>query len=465
MVVPDPAAPGASPRAAAAAVARAPDRLERKLPDAKPLYTPGEAVAEANRCLYCHDAPCVQACPTGIDIPGFIRKIGTGNARGSARLILSANLLGYSCARVCPVEVLCVGACVYNAWHRDPPIQIGKLQRWAVETAFANGGAGNLLARAPDPAAPCAPAKKVACVGAGPASLACAGYLALEGVEVTLFEKRALAGGLNTTGVAPYKMHAEGSLLEVDYIRSLGVTIRAGVEVGKDVKAADLVRDYDAVFLGLGLGGDSRLGIPGEDGPGVVGATAWIERMKLEPGFGIAGVGRALVVGGGNTAIDAARELARLGVPDVAMVYRRTTAEMPGYRHEMEQARREGVRLIEKAVPKAIARDGSGRLTGLQLANGQELAADLIVLGIGQSKLGALATSFPGVALDDKGRVVVDPATGRTGNPKVFAGGDAVSGGELVVTAAQEGKRAARAIARVLGVKIRVDAPMAAGHA
>ena len=434
------------------------DRLEARLPDAKPLFSRAEAVVEANRCLYCHDAPCVQACPTGIDIPGFIRKIGTENTRGSARLILSANLLGYSCARVCPVEVLCVGACVYNQWHRDPPIQIGKLQRYAVETALANGADG-LLARAPRAG------KKVACVGAGPASLACAGYLALEGAEVTLFEKRAHAGGLNTTGVAPYKMHVEGSLLEVDYIRSLGVTLRAGVEVGKDVMPADLLRDFDAVFLGAGLGGDTRLGIPGEDGAGVVGATAWIERMKLEPGFGLAGVARALVVGGGNTAIDAARELARLGVPEVAMVYRRESSDMPGYRHEMDAARREGVRLIEKAIPKAFLRDQTGRLTALQLANGQELAADLVVLGIGQAKLRDLAQSFAGVKLDGKGRIVAEPKTGQTGNPKVFAGGDALSGGELVVTAAQEGKRAARAIARALGLKIRVDAPMLAGHA
>jgi len=450
--------PASRTGAPAAAVALAPDRLERRLPDGKPLYSPGEAAAEAHRCLYCHDAPCVQACPTGIDIPGFIRKIGTENTRGSARLILSANLLGYSCARVCPVEVLCVGACVYNQWHRDPPIQIGKLQRYAVETALANGADG-LLARAPRAG------KKVACVGAGPASLACAGYLALEGAEVTLFEKRAHAGGLNTTGVAPYKMHVEGSLLEVDYIRSLGVTLRAGVEVGKDVMPADLLRDFDAVFLGAGLGGDTRLGIPGEDGAGVVGATAWIERMKLEPGFGLAGVARALVVGGGNTAIDAARELARLGVPEVAMVYRRESSDMPGYRHEMDAARREGVRLIEKAIPKAFLRDQTGRLTALQLANGQELAADLVVLGIGQAKLRGLAQSFAGVKLDEKGRIVAEPKTGQTGNPKVFAGGDALSGGELVVTAAQEGKRAARAIARALGLKIRVDAPMLAGHA
>jgi glutamate synthase (NADPH/NADH) small chain len=433
------------------------DRLERRLPDAKPTYTDGEAVGEANRCLYCHDAPCVQACPTGIDIPGFIRKIATGNRRGSARTILSANLLGYSCARVCPVEVLCVGACVYNDWHRYPPIQIGRLQRYAVEKTFDAGKAATLLPRAP------ATGKKVACVGAGPASLAVAGYLALEGVAVTVFEQRPLAGGLNTTGVAPYKMHVEGSLVEVEFIRSLGVSIRTGVEVGRDVKPADLLRDHDAVFLGVGLGADARLGIPGEQGAGVVGATAWIERMKLDPGFALAGVQRVLVVGGGNTAIDAARELARLGVPEVTMVYRRTVAEMRGYAHELELARKEGVRLLERAVATEFMRDGGGRLTALRLADGRELAADLVILGIGQAKLRELVAHFPGVALDEQGRVVVEETTGRTGNPKVFAGGDAL-GGELVVTAVQEGKRAARAICGVLGVKVRADAPMLAGH-
>ena len=433
-------------------------RLEQRLPDAKPTYAPGEAVAEANRCLYCHDAPCVTACPTGIDIPGFIRKIGTGNVRGSARTILSANLLGYSCARVCPVEVLCVGACVYNEWHRTPPIQIGRLQRYAVETVLTNGGGSPLFTKAPKSG------KRVACVGAGPASLAAAGYLALEGVEVTLFEKHKLAGGLNTTGVAPYKMHVEGALLEVDFIRSLGVTIREGVEVGKQISPADLVRDHDAVFLGIGLGADAMLGIPGEAGAGVVGATAWIERMKLDPKLSLEGVRQAVVVGGGNTAIDAARELARLGVPAVSLAYRRTAAEMPGYRHELDLALREGVRLIEKAIPKAFARDVSGRLNSLQLQNGQELPADLVVLAIGQARLQDLAASFPGVALDPRGRVIAEPDSGRTGNPKVYVGGDALNGGELVVTAAQEGKRAARAIAKALGLKIRVDAPMAAGH-
>lgn len=434
------------------------ERLERRLPDAKPTYAEGEAVAEANRCLYCHDAPCVTACPTGIDIPGFIRKIGTGNVRGSARVILSANLLGYSCARVCPVEVLCVGACVYNQWHRTPPIQIGRLQRYAVEHALARENGTRLFTRA------AAAGRRVACVGAGPASLATAGYLALEGVDVTVFERRRLPGGLNTTGVAPYKMHVEGSLLEVDFIRSLGVTIREGTDVGRDVAAADLLRDFDAVFLGVGLGADAKLGIPGEEGPGVFGATTWIERMKLEPEFSLEGVRAALVVGGGNTAIDAARELARLGVPQVAMVYRRTAAEMPGYEHEMAQARREGVRLIERAVPKAVRRGPGGKLAALELQDGQELAADLVILGIGQARLRKLLEGVPGVSLDERGLVIVDAASGRTGNPKVFAGGDAVSGGQEVVNAAQEGKRAARAIAAALNLKIRVDAAMHAGH-
>src|SRR6185369_2839708 len=235
---------------------------------------------------------CVTACPTGIDIPGFIRKIATGNVRGSAKAILSANLLGYSCARVCPVEVLCVGACVYNAWHRSPPIAIGRLQRYAVETVLDSGKAATLMAKAP------AAGKKVACIGAGPASLACAGYLALEGVAVTIFEKRALAGGLNATGVAPYKMHVEGAMREVEYVKSLGVEIRTGMEVGRDIRVEDLLRDFDAVFIGVGLGADASLGIPGEDGPGVVGATVWIEKLKLEGGYAGPKVSNAIVIGG-----------------------------------------------------------------------------------------------------------------------------------------------------------------------
>jgi dihydropyrimidine dehydrogenase (NAD+) subunit PreT len=433
-------------------------RLERRLPDAKPLFTPAEAIVEANRCLYCHDAPCVTACPTGIDIPTFIRKIGTGNVAGSARVILSANVLGYSCARVCPVEVLCAGACVYNAWHRDPPIAIGRLQRFATESLVRDGRAGALLSRAP------ANGKRVACVGAGPASLACGAYLALEGFAVTVFEKRPLAGGLNTSGVAPYKMPAEDALAEVDFVRSLGVEIRTGVEVRPGPTCEALVREFDAVFLGPGLGADSRLGVPGEDGPGVLGAVQWIEQMKLDPKAVIAGVQRAVVVGGGNTAIDAARELAGLGVPSVSMLYRRTTRDMSGYAHELEHARQEGVVLVERAAPAKFERDARGALTGVTLQSGETVRCDFAVVAIGQARLGDLAHCFPGVRLDAKGSLVADPVTGATGHPKVFAGGDAMRGGELVVTAVQDGKRAARGICAALGIDIRTGSPMRAGH-
>lgn len=434
------------------------DRLERRLPDAKPLFSPGEAVLEANRCLYCHDAPCVAACPTGIDVPTFIRRIGADNLRGAARTILSANVLGFSCARVCPVEVLCAGACVYNAWHRDPPIAIGRLQRYATEDFMRSGRAAALLARAP------ANGRRVACVGAGPASLACAAYLALEGFTVTIYEQRAFAGGLNTSGVAPYKLPADDALIEVDFVRSLGVEIRTGAEIAAGPAAAALLREHDAVFLAPGLGADTRLGIPGEDGPGVTGAVRWIEGMKTKSGASVTGVKRAVVIGGGNTAIDAARELAGLGVPAVSMLYRRTTAEMSGYAHELEQARLAGVVLIERAVPARFERGAKGALTGVVLAGGETHACDLAIVAIGQARNGDLARAFTGVALDAHGSIVADPKTGATGNPKVFAGGDAAHGGELVVTAVQDGKRAARGICAALGVRVGPDSPMRAGH-
>ncbi|MGH7294443.1 MAG: FAD-dependent oxidoreductase, partial [Polyangiaceae bacterium] len=298
------------------------ERAETALADKKPLMDAGEAKLEAERCLYCADAPCTIACPTSIDVPGFIKRIASGNVRGSARTILEQNILGYSCARVCPVEVLCEGSCVYTAWQ-DKPISIGRLQRYATEAVSESK---------PLFTAKAATGKRVACVGAGPASLAFAAYLALEGHHATVFEKRALPGGLNTTGVAPYKLHAGDALREVEWVKSLGVEVRTGVEVGRDVTAAQLLSEYDAVFLGLGLGEDGKLGIPGEDGPGqgVVGATAWIEQMKLAKGKA-AMPGHVVVVGGGNTAIDVARECAQLGAGSVMMVYRRSVADMSGY--------------------------------------------------------------------------------------------------------------------------------------
>ncbi|MEZ4257215.1 MAG: FAD-dependent oxidoreductase [Polyangiales bacterium] len=437
-------------------------RLERSLEEKHALYTPAEAVTEANRCIYCSDAPCVAACPTGIDIPKFIHKISTENTKGAARTIFESNLLGSSCASVCPVEVLCAGSCVYNTWEREP-IAIGRLQRFATTTALSQDP--DLIAKTKKPST----GKKVALIGAGPASLAAAGHLALEGHRAVIFEKKSVPGGLNSTGVAPYKLYADDALREVEFIERLGdVEIRTGVGVvdGKadavkgEVSAADLLRDYDAVFIGIGLGSDHGMGIPGEDGPGVVGATAWIESMKLDPKASVAGVTRAIVVGGGNTAIDAARELAQLGVEHVSMVYRRDEAAMSGYAHEMAGAYKERVELVENRQPVSVVRE-KGAVVGLQVApttggkptdgERETLTADLIVIAIGQARLTQLASAFPGVELDDKGRVRVDEATCRTGNAKVYAGGDCVNGGKEVVNAAQHGKLAARAIHSSLG--------------
>jgi len=415
-----------------------PERVENALPDKKPLMTEGEARLEAERCLYCADAPCTQACPTSIDVPGFIKRIASGNLRGSAKVIFEQNILGYSCSRVCPVEVLCEGACVYEAWQQKP-IAIGRLQRYATERAT-----GDL---APPLYVPKAPTKRrVACVGAGPASLAFAAYLAMEGHQATIFEKRPLPGGLNATGVAPYKLHAEDALREIEWVLSLGAELKTGVEVGRDVTGAQLLAEHDAVFLGLGLGDDNRLGIPGEDGPGVVGATAWIEEMKLAKGVRPK-LGHVVVVGGGNTALDVARECAQLGAEAVMMVYRRGIAEMSGYAHELEGARKEGVIFVDHAQPVAVLRDASGAVRALRVSKrGAEvdLPAALVAIAIGQSKLRSVAQQFPGVKLDARGCVVADPQTGATGNPKVFSGGDCVNGGKEVVNAVADGRNAAR---------------------
>ncbi len=237
-------------------------RVELAIPDKKPLFSSTEARAEAERCLYCVDAPCIKACPTEIDIPTFIRRIGTGDSVGSAQTIFAQNILGASCARVCPVEVLCEGACVYTGWHRDP-VKIGRLQRFAIDTAA-------LAASALPRREAVGGARKFAVIGAGPASLAFAAELVLNGHRATIFEKRPYAGGLNTSGVAPHKFHAHDSLREARWVADLGIDIRFGVALGKELRGADLLAEYDAVFIGVGLGDDTRLAVPGEEGAGVM---------------------------------------------------------------------------------------------------------------------------------------------------------------------------------------------------
>ncbi len=419
-------------------------RSETAFEDFKLPLLRGDAIAEATRCLFCHDAPCVQACPTEIDIPQFIRKIASDNVRSSAKTIFEANILGMSCARVCPVEVLCVGACVYNQ-SDQPPIAIGKLQRYATDRAYEEGwkffDAGESTG------------KSVALLGAGPASLAAAHELRRFGHACTIFEKRGTIGGLNTTGVAPYKMKSDRALSEVEWILSIGgIDVKTGVTVGEQVSLAELEREYDAIFIGIGLGADSALGIQGEDLDGVHGAVEWIESMKLKA-LDLTQINRAVIIGGGNTALDAARETIGLGIRSVTMLYRGQREVMSGYAHELHAAVAEGVSVEWQATATAL--HGDDRISQVACVRLDEhkrpisesefvIAADLVLMAIGQSKLTSLFATLPGIEIAG-GRIRVD-AAGWTGRPRWFAGGDCTNGGKEVVNAAAEGKRAAQAI-------------------
>ena len=419
-------------------------RSESAFDDYKLPLLRDAAVAEANRCLFCHDAPCIKACPTAIDIPQFIRKIATGNVRGSAATIFDANILGMGCARVCPVEVLCVGACVYNELEQ-PPIEIGKLQRYATDIAYDQGWR---FGEAGPPTG-----KRVALVGSGPASLAAAHELRRLGHACTIFERRAVVGGLNSTGVAPYKMRADRAVAEAEWVLAIGgIEVRTGMEVGRDLTIRELEGGFDAVFVGSGLGADSRLGVAGEDLAGVHGAVAWIEAMKLGR-VDVSSVRRAAVIGGGNTAIDAVREVLGLGVPHVEMIYRGTRERMSGYAHEWAAALSEGAHAEWEAVVTALEGDRCVERVRCVRVDAQRrpvagsaftVAADLVILAIGQSRLGELLGALDGIVVE--GGLIRTDAAGFTGRPKWFAGGDCTNGGKEVVNAAAEGKRAARAI-------------------
>ena len=425
-----------------------------------PPLAPGAARIEAERCLYCYDAACTYACPTGIDVPGFIRKIATGNVEGAARTILSANPLGATCGAACPVESLCEGACVRNAMDR--PIAIGRLQRYAVESHAADGG----RFFAPGAEVPL----KVAVVGAGPAGLAAAAELRKVGIGVTLYDAHASAGGLGTYGIVPWRLPRETVAVDVAEVERSGARFVLDCTVGRDVDPAALLAENDAVVVAVGLGRAKPLGIPGEDLAGVEDALDLIGKAIQGQDAGLAGK-RVAVVGGGSTAFDAAAAAARHGASEVALYYRRSRAETPAYPHAIDLVRSLGVAIHWLTAPVEIR--GDGTVAGLVLermtlgepdASGRrrpvpvegsrfEVPVDAVVRAVGQGEPAGLTEMLAafGVPFRD-GVVPADPATGRTGNAKVWAIGDVTSGGAEVVNAVQHGKVAAASILDALGL-------------
>ena len=443
-------------------------KLSAKLPpqvvadnmaELQPPYAPQEATVEASRCLFCFDAPCIMACPTGIDIPSFIKKIETENIIGAARTILSANVLGASCARVCPTEVLCEGACVMVDRQRDP-IKIGRLQRFATDYVYERG-----LDVLKSPAEKSG--KRIAVIGAGPAGVGCAAELAQLGHSVVIFERKPLPGGLNTYGIAYYKMKPEISLAEISMVERLGVEIRCGVEVGRHISAADLQQEFDAIFIGIGLGEGQALGIPGEDLHGVDDALDFIEEIHSQPLHKVAVGNSVIVIGCGNTAIDAVTQAKRLGAQKGLVAYRRSEAEMSAYHFEYELAQRDGATFYFNVLPIELLGDEAGQVCAVKFVRtetskngrltvipGSEFTepADMVLKAVGQSKQSTwLAQNFPALRLNQRGVVEHNPATGQTSVPHLFAGGDCANGGREVVNAVGEGKKAAHGIHSFLG--------------
>jgi dihydropyrimidine dehydrogenase (NAD+) subunit PreT len=418
--------------------------------DHLPPLTDGQALLEASRCLYCFDAPCVQACPTRIDVPSFIRRIGEANVRGAAATILESNPLGGFCARDCPTEVLCEQVCVRNV-QESRPVAIGRLQRYAVDRLMA-GTDSQIFGRAP------ASGRRVAVVGAGPAGLACAHALARAGHEITLHDAKPKAGGLNEYGVAAYKTAGGYAQREVEWLLGLGgITLQNGWTLATAAQFETLRREYDAVFLGLGLADTHKLGIPGETLAGVGDAVEFISTLRQAADPGSVPVGRrVLVIGGGMTAVDAAVQSKLLGAESVDMVYRRGPREMRASQHEQDLARIRGVRILCWLAPVEVVGEGgcvrAVRFARQQLAGdrlvpaGEEciLEADMVLKAIGQ-RLGNSVLIECGLALRD-GRIVVDDC-GRTSISGVWAGGDCIADGQdLTVDAVAQALRAARDI-------------------
>ncbi|MBU2676538.1 MAG: NAD(P)-dependent oxidoreductase [Gammaproteobacteria bacterium] len=431
------------------------DEIETNFGELHPPLSRSEALIAADRCYFCYDAPCTTACPTDIDIPGFIQKIRSDNLRGSARTILEENIFGGMCARVCPTEVLCEEACVRHT-HEDKPVEIGLLQRYATDPIFDKQT--QLFTRA------AASGKKVAVVGGGPAGLSCAHRLAMLGHDVVVFNRDAKPGGLNEYGIAAYKTVDDFAQKEAEYILSIGgIELRNGEALGEDLTLDTLRDTYDAVFIGVGLGSTNELGLERESIPGVENAIEYIAELRQAADLCKLPVGRRVVViGGGMTAIDIAVQSKRLGAERVDVVYRRGPEQMGASQYEQDLAKTSGVTIHHWAKPvefkgdahvttvrfERTALDKNGRLTAT--AERFELTADTVFKAIGQTlDTDLLRDAIAGLETQHD-RIVVDN-TGKTSLPDVWAGGDCVAGGDdLTVTAVQHGKVAAMAIDRYL---------------
>ena len=431
----------------------APEQYASNFCEASAPLDARRAHLEAERCLYCHDAPCTTACPTGIDVPTFIARIADGNLRGAAATILSANPLGGMCSRVCPTEVLCEQACVRNTGETKP-VAIGDLQRFATDRFFASGAEPLFQRAAPT-------GRRVAVVGAGPAGLACAHRLALCGHEVVIFDARPKLGGLNEYGLAAYKTTGEFAQQEIAWLLSVGgIEARTGVRLGVDFSLGQLVDEYDAVFLGIGLGATNSLGIDEPQLSGLGAAVDFIADLRQAKDLAAIPVGRkVLVIGGGMTAVDAAVQARKLGADEVTIVYRRAIDAMPASGHERDWARLNGVLIREWAAPLAVLGE-NGRVSGMRFARTSmvdgklvvgaeafELAADMVLTAIGQALEPA---SLEGLVTLRNGRIATDE-DGRTSDPRIWAGGDCRHGGlDLTVEAVEHGKVAAASIAAAL---------------
>jgi glutamate synthase (NADPH/NADH) small chain len=437
-----------------------PEAYEQNFSDIHPPFeTRDAALVEANRCLFCYDAPCTKSCPTGINVPKFIKQIATDNIKGSAHTIFVSNIMGGGCAKVCPVERLCEGACVYNLMEEEA-IPIAKLQRYSTEKAIREKWP--LFERK----APIG--KKVAIIGAGPAGLSCAHALSREGIDVTIYEKESKGGGLMVYGVAAYKVTPEFCAEELDYILSLGgIEVKYEQELGKNLSMNELHENFDAVYLGFGVGLTRQLDIPGEGLEGVVDAIHFIYDIRSKEYHDIPVGDKVVVIGMGMTAIDAATQAKRLGAGEVTLVYRRTQEEMPCSQAELDIAKLDGCRIIWLAAPKElIGADGrvaqlvcsimrlgepdtSGRRSPADTGDSFTLDTDMVIKATGQLPFETLVNSN-GIP-NNKGKISTN-ARGATNLKGIFAGGDCVNGGKEVVDAVQAGKDGAAAILQYLNI-------------